>query len=182
MAWLEPTKVPGKSFSIIRNLVGVIFFSLSIIFISQGIETTIEESVISKQTGTIDNANKINWKSYSESLLEQAKEDQRPVMLDFYADWCIPCKELDKFTFSQPEVIDFSHEFLMLKVDLTRAGDPLTQKMRKQYQIKGVPTLVFLRPSLEEMKDLRVVGFLEAEDFLPIMQKALDSSKKITLN
>ena len=61
-----------------------------------------------------------------------------------------------------------------MKVDLTKAGDPDTQTWRKKYAIKGVPTLVFLKPTLEEMKDLRVVGFLEKDDFLPIMRKALE--------
>jgi thiol:disulfide interchange protein DsbD len=175
MAWLEPTQVPGKTFGIIRNLIGIFFFILSMVFFSYSIEAAVEVSASSSSGINLDIQNKVNWKSYSEELLQQARREKMPVMLDFYADWCIPCKELDKFTFSQAEVIEISHQFLMMKVDLTKAGDPQTQAWRNKYNIKGVPTLVFLKPSLEEMKDLRVVGFVEKEDFLPIMKKALES-------
>ena len=174
MAWLEPTEVPGKTFSIIRNLIGIIFFFLSILFFSFSIEAAVEDSLFSNQAMSAESQDKINWKPYSEELLQQANRNQIPVMLDFYADWCIPCKELDKFVFSQPEVIELSRQFLMMKVDLTKAGDPDTQAWRKKYAIKGVPTLVFLKPSLEEMKDLRVVGYVEKEDFLVIMKKSLE--------
>jgi thiol:disulfide interchange protein DsbD len=178
MAWIEPTEVPGKTFKIIRNLIGIMFFALSILFFSYSIEGAIEGSVISQQTLATENQNNIQWRPYSEQLLQQASQENRPVMLDFYADWCIPCKELDKFTFSQAEVIELSREFLMMKVDLTKAGDPKTQEWRKKYAIKGVPTLIFLKPSLEELKELRVVGFLEKEEFLPIMEKALELGKR----
>jgi thiol:disulfide interchange protein DsbD len=177
MAWIEPTEVPGKIFKIIRNMIGIIFFGLSILFFSYGIEGAVEESVISQPAFTTGNENIIRWQPYSEELLQQASEENRPVMLDFYADWCIPCKELDKFTFSQAEVIELSREFLMVKVDLTKAGDPKTQEWRKKYSIKGVPTLIFLKPSLDEIKELRVVGFMDKEEFLPIMEKALQLGK-----
>lgn len=182
MAWLEPTQVPGKTFAIIRNLIGIIFLVLSMIFFSFGIEAAIQKSAVTQQQSPAENLNQINWKTYSKDLLEEASQNLQPVMLDFYADWCIPCKELDKFTFSQQEIIDISRNFLMLKVDLTKAGDPRTQEIRKEYQIKGVPTLVFLTPSLEEIRNLRIVGFVEKEEFLPIMQKALEISRGKALN
>jgi thiol:disulfide interchange protein DsbD len=61
----------------------------------------------------------------------------------------------------------------MLKVDLTKANDPVSREIKNRFQIKGVPTLVFLSPQGTELIDLRVVGFLEKEDFLPIMQRAI---------
>ena len=181
MAWIEPTQVPGKSFSIIRNLVGIVFFILSMLFFSSSIQAAAEEGRLSQQSAAAENQHKINWQTYSENQLRQASEKNKPVMLDFYADWCIPCKELDKFTFSEPEVIELSREFVMLKVDLTKAGDPKTQEWRKKYAIKGVPTLIFLKPSLEEMVDLRVVGYVDKENFLPIMRKALASKEDANL-
>ena len=178
MAWLEPTEAPGKTFGIIRNLVGIVFFIISIFFATNGIQAAIESSVSASASSSGNQADlsQINWIEYSEDQFQSAREQQKPIMLDFYADWCIPCKELDKFTFSQPEVIELSRNFTMMKVDLTRAGDPLTKTMKNRYNIKGVPTLVFLSPNLEEMEQLRVVGFMEKEEFLPIMEQALSSA------
>ena len=65
----------------------------------------------------------------------------------------------------------------MMKVDLTKASDPLTKTMKNRYRIKGVPTLVFLGPDLQEMEQLRVVGFIEKDEFLPLMEQALSSAK-----
>ena len=179
MAWLEPTKAPGKIFSIIRNLVGIIFFIISIFFATDGIQASIQEAL---NTSTIAAGNQtdlmqINWLEYSEDQLQSAWADNKPIMLDFYADWCIPCKELDKFTFSEPEVIELSKNFVMMKVDLTKAGDPLSKSLKNKYKIKGVPTLIFLNSDLQELAQLRVVGFMEKEEFLPIMEQALMSGK-----
>jgi thiol:disulfide interchange protein DsbD len=173
LAWIEPTKSSGKIFPVIRNLIGIIFFLLAIILASSGITSYLNEEITENQMVTANNAasGQINWLAFSDEKLAEAVQQNKPVMIDFYADWCLPCIELDKFTFSQPEVIELSRKFYMLKVDLTRANDPVSRELKNRFQIKGVPTLVFLSPQGTELNDLRVVGFLEKEQFLPIMQR-----------
>jgi thiol:disulfide interchange protein DsbD len=64
----------------------------------------------------------------------------------------------------------------MLKVDLTKSNDARVKELKDLYQIKGVPTLVFIDAQGNELSKLRVVGFMEKEDFLPIMESALAAS------
>ncbi len=180
MAWIEPTPSQGKVFPVIRNLVGVVFFILALIFTSTGVQTYVDQKLekLEASPGAAQTSEKIQWFPYSEAMLQKAASEGKPVMIDFYADWCIPCKELDKFTFSQPEVIELSRDMIMLKVDLTKGNSPEAKALKKKYNIRGVPTLVFLTPEGRELSDLRVVGFMEKEEFLPRMKKALEYARK----
>ncbi len=181
MAWIEPTPSQGKVFPVIRNLVGVIFFVIALVFTTTGVQTYVDqklEHLEASGSAAAPVAEKIQWFPYSQEMLQKAAAEGKPVMIDFYADWCIPCKELDKFTFSQPEVIELSRNMIMLKVDLTKGNSPQAKELKKKYNIRGVPTLVFLTPDGQELNDLRVVGFMEKEEFLPRMQKALEYARK----
>lgn len=108
----------------------------------------------------------ISWEPYSEKKLEIARENSQPVIMDFYADWCIPCLELDRSTFVDREVIRTTKDFLRVKVDLTRFDSPESEALRKKYNIAGVPTIVFLRPDGSEELSSRVIGYLPPEEFL----------------
>jgi thiol:disulfide interchange protein DsbD len=180
MAWLEPTQTGGKVFKIIRNLMGVVFFVVAIFFATTGIQAGIDQAVASKTVSSSETtpANAINWLPYTKERIARAAADKKPVIMDFYADWCIPCKELEKFTFSDPEVIKLSSQFVMLKVDLTHTADPLSRQLRQEYGIKGVPTLVFLSEEGKELKELRVVGFVDKDEFLPVMKKTLQATEQ----
>lgn len=115
----------------------------------------------------------IEWQSYTQARLEQAANNNQAVILDFYADWCIPCLELDQITFTDPAVIDATSGFMRLKVDLTQFDSPESEALRREYQIAGVPTIVFLNADGDEVRDARVVGFMRAEEFLRRVQMAL---------
>jgi len=104
----------------------------------------------------------LNWQPYSKAVLQQADEEDRYVMIDFYSDSCVPCKELDAITFRDPEVVDMLKGFTLIKVDLTRGGEDLID----MYGIKGFPTVVFLDPDGEEVRDARLLGFEKPRDFL----------------
>jgi len=119
----------------------------------------------------------IRWVPYREELLREAASEGRPVMIDFFAEWCIPCKELDIKTFSHPQVVAASQGILALKADLTKSASAQVAKLRKQYGIKGVPTVVFLGPDGKERKDLRVLGFVDKEEFLERLRKFKDSTR-----
>ncbi len=108
----------------------------------------------------------ISWEPYSEEKLAEAKLDRMPVIMDFYADWCIPCMELDRNTFTDNEVAKEAKEFVRLKVDLTHFDSPESEALRKRFNISGVPTIVFLKSDGTEHTESRVVGFLPPAEFI----------------
>lgn len=108
----------------------------------------------------------ISWDKYSENKLEAARENGQPVMMDFYADWCIPCLELERRTFTDRTVIEATKDFVRLKVDLTTFDSPESEALRKKYNIAGVPTVVFLRADGQEETSSRLVGFAPPDEFL----------------
>lgn len=110
-----------------------------------------------------ENAGGIAWQKFSEVALEQARAGARPVVIDFYADWCIPCKELDKFSFSDPRVIEASRNMVMLKADLTKGNSPEVKALTAEYMIRGVPTIVFIGPDGQEVTGLRINQFEKAD-------------------
>jgi thioredoxin:protein disulfide reductase len=180
LAWIDPVPAGGKVFSFVRNIVGVFFFVaalyLAVTGLQSGVGTASVNTVGSKLMPS--SIGSIQWIPYSDGMLRQAAREAKPVFIDFYADWCAPCKELDADTFAAPEVIDRSKKFIMLKADLTSADDLQVEALRQQFQARGVPTLVFLKPGGEEIASLRGTGFESKEIFLDKMNQALALSAK----
>lgn len=104
----------------------------------------------------------IDWVQYSEAELFKASE-KKGVIIDFYADWCIPCKELDALTFSDENVIKLSEDFVNLKADMTKSLSPEVEALREKYNIIGVPTVLILDSELNEIH--RITGFVNANEF-----------------
>jgi thiol:disulfide interchange protein DsbD len=112
----------------------------------------------------------VDWQQYSEQLIGKATEIGKPVIIDFYADWCAPCQELEQVTFHNPQVVKQAEaSFVMIKVDLTRRGNPLNDRLLRQYDVRGVPTVVFLDKQGRERNDLRVVDFVPPVQFIKHM-------------
>ncbi len=175
-AWIDPAKTEGKLFPFVRNLAGVAFFAAAIFSASAGMQDQLAKATAPERMAAAGGGESIQWQVYSEEALKQAALQSKPVFLDFFADWCAPCKELDQYTFSAPEVVALSRSFMTLKVDLTSADDPRTEALRKKYQIRGVPTLIFLRPDGAEIPNLRATGFEPKEAFAARMKKALENN------
>lgn len=96
--------------------------------------------------------------------LADAEFNNRPVMLDFYADWCITCKEMEKYTFPKPEVHAALQDVILLKADVT-ANDEYDQALMKRFGIIGPPAILFFVRG-EEHRGYRLVGFVKAGDFV----------------
>jgi thiol:disulfide interchange protein DsbD len=96
---------------------------------------------------------------------------ERPVMLDFYADWCVSCKEMEKFTFADPAVRDKLAGFTLLKADVT-ANSAEDKALLARFNLYGPPGIIFFAPDGKEIAGLRVVGFQDASRFLKILERA----------
>lgn len=99
-----------------------------------------------------------------ESELASATEQDRPVMLDFYADWCVSCKEMEHYTFVDPRVKENLGNTLLLQADVT-ANDAEDRTLLKHFGIFGPPTIVFFNRQGVERSEYRVVGFMPADEF-----------------
>ena len=108
----------------------------------------------------------VQWQKYDASALAAARSAGKPVVIDFYADWCLPCKELDENTFTDPRVVSELDRFVRVKADLTAAEDATTKALTKQYAILGVPTIVFIDAKGNESASARLTGFEPPDAFL----------------
>ena len=96
----------------------------------------------------------------------------KPVMLDFYADWCTSCKEMERYTFSDKSVQSALSNAVLLHADVT-ANDPVDQELMHHFNILGPPTIAFYGPDGEERQNFRVVGYMKANDFASLVTRAI---------
>ncbi|WP_149807613.1 thioredoxin fold domain-containing protein, partial [Salmonella enterica] len=94
--------------------------------------------------------------------LAQAKG--KPVMLDFYADWCVACKEFEKYTFSDPRVQQALGDTVLLQANVT-ANNAQDVALLKHLQVLGLPTILFFNAQGQEQPQARVTGFMDAATF-----------------
>lgn len=111
-----------------------------------------------------------NWSDYSDEKLNQAINDKKPVIIDFYADWCAACHELDKYVFSTSEFKDQTKEIVLLKFDATKDSEVL-KDLKKKYQIKGLPTVIFYNNKGELKSELTLTEFEKKEAFFKRLEK-----------
>jgi thiol:disulfide interchange protein DsbD len=102
----------------------------------------------------------------------------KPVMLDFYADWCASCKEMERYTFTDSSVQAALSNAVLLRADVTR-NDAADQALLKHFGIFGPPTIAFYDPTGQEQQRFRVVGYMKAPEFASVLQQALSGSKPI---
>lgn len=102
-----------------------------------------------------------------QDIVAQAK---KPVMLDFYADWCVACKELEAYTFSNAEVQRTLQGFVLLQADVT-ANDNADLQLLKHFGLFGPPGILFFNTQGQEMPGARIIGFQDAETFLNSLNK-----------
>jgi len=115
---------------------------------------------------------KLEWQILnSRQLIEESirKTNGKPTMIDFTAEWCAQCKELDKYTYTDPKVIELSKDFNNIKVDLTKENKEISDR----FKILGLPVVAFIDKNGKEIENLRVTGFLKPGEFQKIMEKAI---------
>ena len=96
----------------------------------------------------------------------------RPVMLDFYADWCVSCKEMERYTFSDAGVQARMGQMLLLQADVT-VGTPEHLALLKRFRLFGPPGIIFFDRSGREIEGLRVIGFQPAKEFAAVLDQVL---------
>ena len=102
-----------------------------------------------------------------------ASNKEKPIMLDFYADWCVACLEFEKFTFTDKEVSALMQQYILLKADVTE-NNQNHKALMKRFNIFGPPAILFFNNSGDEVKQIRTIGFKNPKDFKKILQIGLD--------
>lgn len=97
--------------------------------------------------------------------LALAQSSGRPVLLDFYADWCVSCKEMERYTFSDPVVVAEMNRFVLLQADVTANDAEDRALIQSRFSLPGPPAILFFDRTGQELADYRLVGFKPAEPF-----------------
>lgn len=130
-------------------------------------------------TGTDHSTNELEFKRIKsladlQNELQQASLNGQIVMLDFYADWCISCIEMETYTFPEPEVHMALKDVVLLQVDVT-ANDEIDQELMQKFDIFGPPAILFFGKDTIERKSYRLVGFVKAKKFVAHVEEAVSS-------
>ncbi len=124
------------------------------------------------------NKEKIDWQTYNEQAIQEAKAEHRPVIIDFYADWCLPCKEIDNKLFTEPVIVEESKNFTTLKADLTNEDSQFVTDIRLQYKVLGVPTIILLDGNGAEYRRFTdELVHMHPDEFLKIMRQETQDRK-----
>lgn len=102
--------------------------------------------------------------------VQQASAQGKWVMLDYYADWCISCKEMEAYTFSEPQVQQALANMVLLQADVTKMNDD-DKALLERFDLIGPPAILFFDTQQQERSAMRVVGYLNAEQFITHLQK-----------
>ncbi len=113
----------------------------------------------------------VQWLSDHELALEEAKRQGRGMLLDFSAEWCKACKELEAHTFSDPAVAKQLSKWVTLRIDLTEES-PALEILQQRYKVRGLPTVTFISPEGEQLEALTLTGFEEPAAFLERLGRA----------
>jgi thiol:disulfide interchange protein DsbD len=108
-----------------------------------------------------------DWQVFSMAKYHAAMENHQRMVIIFHADWCIPCRELDEWTFSDSGVIDQLGEYRVLRVDMTHAMNERVTQIRKMFDIVGMPTIIVTDANGETVE--KITGFISADAFRKII-------------
>jgi thiol:disulfide interchange protein DsbD len=160
----------GAWMTIVQRIFGVLLIGLAVwvaspIFTSS--KTSSDETMHRLESGLV--FQRVATSAQLDAALMQAKQKGQPVLLDFYADWCVTCKEMELLTFSNEKVKAALSTYQLIQVDVTK-NTVEHQRILKQYALFGPPAILFYDASGDEKVSRRVIGFMKAERFLERLQ------------
>lgn len=107
-----------------------------------------------------------------ETRLAAARAAGRPVLIDYYADWCVDCLRMERTTFVDPNVrAALEGRYVLLQVDVTDPNDPEVRAMKRRFGVYGPPAMLFFAADGEERRELRTYGYRSAEQFLELVRQ-----------
>jgi thioredoxin:protein disulfide reductase len=160
----------GAWMTIVQRIFGVLLIGLAVwvaspIFTNS--KTSSNETMHRLESGLV--FQRVATPAQLDAVLSQAKQKGQPVLLDFYADWCVTCKEMELLTFSDEKVKAALSTYHLIQVDVTK-NTAEHQRILKQYALFGPPAILFFDANGEEKVSRRVIGFMKAERFLERLQ------------
>lgn len=161
---------------LLTQLITVVIFILGVVLFVGAISgatnplNPLEKFTSSKMTQVSDE--KLIFKKVKniQELELAIKNSNKPVMLDFWASWCVSCKELEEITFQDEQVINKLQEFTLLKADVTENNDE-DKALQKKFGVVGPPALIFWDKDKNEIQASRIIGYKNPKDFLEIVNK-----------
>ncbi len=117
----------------------------------------------------------MQWIGSEAAGLRMAGEQQKPVMMDFRADWCSACLKLEQKTFRDARVQNLAESFILLRIDNTDTKDPVAEKLRKKYGIVGLPTIIFLDASGKILHNLTITEYVGPEELISRMETVVSA-------
>jgi thiol:disulfide interchange protein DsbD len=162
----KPLFALRKGFLLAVLLIGSGFLGLGIF----NLRPVLDQRFISESAAPVA---ELPWQPFSEEALQKAVQQGKPVVIDFWADWCAACHELEQFTFTDSRVKLTAAQFVLLKFDATKDSEEL-RRLKQKYGIQGLPTVVFYNPHGVWLENLNLTAFENAPKFLKRLEKSLN--------
>jgi len=161
LGWIDRTGAGKKGvFLYFKRTLSILIFAVSILFLLS--------------TGQIKEG--IKWLPYNQKIMTEALEKKRPIILEIYADWCTPCRAMEKRVFNDPEVVSLSKYIACIRLDLTRKR-PFQEEAIKRYQVWGAPTIIFINKDGMEERGLRIESYVDSIELLDRMKSFLEHNE-----
>jgi len=155
-----------KAIGVLVGATGVLFFLAPL----AGLFFTLPVASISGEAGSPGLS--IAWIDDYDAGYEMARSNGMPMMIDFTAEWCAACKELEHSTYTAPIVVREAERFVSIQVDCTRST-PNVDRLKKKYSVYGLPTIIWIDSKGEVIEGKTVTGFVEADEYVEIMRAVL---------
>jgi thiol:disulfide interchange protein DsbD len=139
----------------VQYFLGILLIALAI-FILRPYWTTIPSSKVAQETTAVKHINVTSMAELDQAL-SHARQQHKPVMVDFYADWCTSCLVLEKTVFKKPEITDLLKQFVVIRVDITQ-NTPANEEIQSHYGVYAPPIFVFFNKAGKIQPQLQIMG------------------------